>query len=311
VKVTVAQDGTNLALAGSAAYLPGADNDVETPADNLLRLTNNGYYELGAAFTTSAWRLLQPGQGTAGADGFNASFVFRVPAHSTPPADGFSFVVQRNSPTAQGEVGGGLGSQGMPNSLAVKFDYYPNLNQTGVYANGAMNDIGTNLPFDLTDGSSYQVSLTYDATAKALTQRIVNLSVPTMPPFETTYTTAFLPDNSTASLDASQLIGGDCAFVGFTGATGGATATQIISGFLINGQEVPLTAAPPSPKVTRVWVSGTAWTQPFKQRLAAGGVPDAYGYAIPPPISSACSPGPTSTRYRSRSARTCRRTWPT
>ena len=279
-KVTVTEGGTRLTLRGDAVYLPGADGDVQTPADNLLRLTDNLGFQNSAAFTTAGWDLEKPGQGTGGAAGFNASFLFRIPAHSTPPADGFAFVVQPNTPRALGQPGSGLGYQGILNSFAVKFDFYPSLNQSGLYAGGAMDDKGTDLPFVLTDGSTFQVDLSYDAANHALTERLTNLSTPTAPPFQTTYTTAITP-TGTATLDLGQMLGGPCAFVGFTGATGGATAVQLISGFTFDGQDIPLTGAAPSPKVTKVWVSGTGWSSQFKRSLSAAGVLDPYGYAVP------------------------------
>ena len=55
---------------------------------------------------------------------------------------------------------------------------------------------------------------------------------------------------------------------------------QLITAFSFDGQDVPLTAVPPSPKVTGVWVSGTSWTPQFRRRMAGTGRVDPYGYAI-------------------------------
>ncbi len=69
-------------------------------------------------------------------EGFEVTFTFRITNPSikckfmddvythckSRGADGFAFVVQNQSPWALGEVGMGLGYQGIVNSLAVEFD---------------------------------------------------------------------------------------------------------------------------------------------------------------------------------------------
>jgi hypothetical protein len=57
-------------------------------------------------------------------------------------ADGFTFVLQANSPYAVGAGLGGLGYQGITNSVAIKFDTFQNpgetsANSTGLYTGGA------------------------------------------------------------------------------------------------------------------------------------------------------------------------------
>jgi hypothetical protein len=104
--------------------------------------------------------------------------------------------------------------------------------------------------------------------------------MPTSTPFQTTYTTAVTPAGA-APLDLQQFLGGHCAFIGFTGATGGLSAVQLITGFSFDGQEVPLTAVPPSPKVTKVYVSGSAWAPRFRAGLQSQGKGSAaYGYEV-------------------------------
>ncbi len=55
-------------------------------------------------------------------------------------ADGFTFCIQGDDPTALGQGAGGLGYQGIPNSVAVKFDLWDNkgegANSTGLFRNG-------------------------------------------------------------------------------------------------------------------------------------------------------------------------------
>src|SRR5262249_11699716 len=59
--------------------------------------------------------------------GFTTSFQVRLHEGTQPnPADGFTFVIETNSPTALGGGGGSLGYQGILNSVAVKFDVFDN-----------------------------------------------------------------------------------------------------------------------------------------------------------------------------------------
>lgn len=279
VAVTLEADPTDLALGGHAVYLPGPDGDPSTAADNILRLTDLADFQLGGAFTTQGWDLIQPSRGTGGRDGFSASFTFTMPRRSTTPGDGFAFVLQRNSPTAIGLVGNGLGYERITNSLAVKFDLYPNINRTGVFANGFMDDSGTNVPFVFSNGDSYRVDLSYDAGGNSLFQRITNLTT-AAPPFEVTHTTAIFAAGGTVPLDLSQVLGNDCAYVGFTGATGAALAEQQITSFSINGTAIPFRTPPAS--VRQVYVAGSAWGASFKQHLQSTSAGSSrFGFALP------------------------------
>src|SRR5207253_1555962 len=138
---------------------------------------------------------------------------------------------------ALGGGGGSLGFAGMPNSAAVKFDTYPNdENQTGIYADGTMNDnpaadptnpqvneavtvdpAATGIHFS--DGHTYHVALNYrpntDTTGSSpngtLTETITRADDPTKT-FSQVYT----------GLDIKAAINSDAAFVGVSAATGGA-----------------------------------------------------------------------------------------
>ena len=285
VAVTLGADPTRLALHDGAAFLPGTDGDPATPADNALQLTPNSGYVRGAAFTTQGWDLDEASRGTNGGRGFSASFDFTVPARSAPPADGFAFVLQRQSPAALGEVGNGLGYQGLAQSLALKFDYYvnatpPTINRTGLYANGYMDDAGFNLPFSFAGGDAFRVDVSYDAAARTLFQRVSSLTNPGAPAFQTTYALAATAPVQGMPVDLAGILGHECAYVGFTGATGGFTADQRITRFSINGVTIPLREVSP-PKVTQVYVSGSKWSAPFKARLESTGMGSGrFGYAL-------------------------------
>ncbi len=74
------------------------------------------------------------------ADGFELTFSFSITAPGSrsprvPGADGLAFVLQ-NSSVYEGGVGGGIGYQGIRNSLAVEFDTYDNNPDSNPEPNG-------------------------------------------------------------------------------------------------------------------------------------------------------------------------------
>ena len=157
---------------------------------------------------------------------FTTDFTFQL---TTPTADGFTFAIQDSAQTALGPAGGGLGfgpstttgTAGIPKSVAVKFDLYNNAgegtNSTGMYTNGASPTVpATTLGggVNLHSGDIFHVHMTYDGTT--LTMAIT----------DTTNTA----DTFTASwpINIPGTVGANTAYVGFTGATGGFTATQEI-----------------------------------------------------------------------------------
>jgi hypothetical protein len=175
-------------------------------SENLLRLTND-FGQAGSAFT------LQP----VGARGFTTSFDIRLHEGGLNPADGMTFTLQGNNPSALGGGGGGLGYQGIGRSVAVKFKIWqnpgdPSANTTGILFNGedpthnGINLDGTGI--NLRDQHPKQITLTYNGTT--LTERIEDLEVPAV--FTHDYT----------NVNIASVVGADTAFAGFTGATGGA-----------------------------------------------------------------------------------------
>src|SRR5262249_3635069 len=101
-------------------------------ATNLLTLTN-ATNQAGSAFSNT--RI------TVGK--FTTSFQVRLHEGTQPNyADGFTFVLQANAPTALGQGGAGIGYQGIGKSVAVKFSTFqhagdPSVSSTGLVLNGA------------------------------------------------------------------------------------------------------------------------------------------------------------------------------
>jgi hypothetical protein len=213
-------------------------NNLAALSGTRLRVTDGGTYEARSAFYNTPVNI----------QSFTTNFSFQV---TNPNADGFAFVIQNTGTTALGPLGGGLGygpdlpsgTSGIGKSVAVKFDLYSNdgegNNSTGLYLNGASPTIpattlggGVNLP----SGDVFDVQLSYDGTTLTLT--ITDHNIPS-----DTFTTSW-------PVNIPSTVGNNTAYVGFTGGTGGLTATQdIISWTYTSGVSSP---PPPPPTGTPV-----------------------------------------------------------
>ena len=187
-----------------------------------LRLTNGGTSLAGSAWYNSSVNIQQ----------FTSNFSFQITGGTSPTADGFAFVIQGGLSSALGPWGGGLGygpdgpggTGGLANSVAVKFDLYSNagegVDSTGLYINGASPTIPaidmTSSGVNLHTTDIFNVQMTYDGTnlTMVITDTTTNVSF-----------TQIWPINIPAT------VGGNAAYVGFTGGTGGETAIQEITGW--------------------------------------------------------------------------------
>jgi hypothetical protein len=181
-----------------------------------LRLTNGGGSQAGSAFYNTPVNV----------QSFRTTFTFQL---TQPNADGITFTIQNNQPTALGGTGGGLGfgpdpggdPSSIPNSVCVKFDLYSNngegVNSTGVFTNGvppftpAVDLTGTGI--DLHSGNVFRVTMTYNGTQLAVS---------------ITDTVTGVTATNTYPINIPATIGGTTGLVGFTGGTGGLTAIQDI-----------------------------------------------------------------------------------
>ncbi len=173
-----------------------------------VQLTNTTGSQAGSAYWTTPVNV----------QAFINDFTFQL---TSPNADGFTFVLQNTGVTALGAVGGGLGFSGIGKSVAVKFDLFNGSgegnNSTGLYTGGASPTVpATTLGggVNLHSGDTFHVHMVYDGTN--LTMTITDTTVPA-----DTFTIAF-PVNIPA------MVGGNTAYAGFTGGTGGLTAVQNI-----------------------------------------------------------------------------------
>jgi hypothetical protein len=186
--------------------------------DSRLQLTNGAANEAGSAFCTTQ----------VDVRGFVTDFTFQL---SDASADGITFTLQNSAAGAKalGPGGGGLGygpdaiggSGGITPSVGIKFDLYNNNGEgddsTGLYTNG----VSPTTPFldltssgiDLHSGDTMAVHMTYDGTTltMTITDAVVNK----------TFTHSW-------PINIPAIIGGNLAYAGFTGGTGGLTASQKI-----------------------------------------------------------------------------------
>jgi hypothetical protein len=197
--------GSGFAGAGLSLSLNGG----ASLSGSALELTDGAGAENRSAFDTQAVNVQQ----------FTTGFTFQL---TNAAADGFTFTIQGNGPSVLGGQGsgGGLGYAGLTKSVAVKFDLYNNkgegINSTGLYTMGAnpytpSTDLTGHV--DLHSGHVFAVHMGYDGATLAVT---------------ITDTVTGQSFTSDYIVNIPSIVGGNTAYVGFTGGTGGLAATQKI-----------------------------------------------------------------------------------
>jgi autotransporter-associated beta strand protein len=185
-------------------------------ADNVLTLTTGGGNQARSAFYD---------QRIPVTEGFAVEFTYSATGTGTL-ADGMTFTIQ-NDPRGPAALGGrghnlGYGAEGsfpaISPSLALLFNLF---STSGVRwsTNGQVGGYTSTSPVNLVGGNPIDVSLTYEPFAQTLTE--------TLRERNTTNTKTFV----WTGINLEGILGTTDAYVGFTGATGGFTATQTISNF--------------------------------------------------------------------------------
>jgi VCBS repeat-containing protein len=134
-------------------------------------------------------------------------------------ADGFSFIIQNESKSAIGAVGGGLGYQGIAHSIAIEFDTHDNGSgfndipddHAAFDINGSMSGLGA--PIDLgniEDGQYHPVTISWNAATHLITLSYNGIVV------------------GTQTIDIAATVGSDEAYIGFAGSTGALNNLQKI-----------------------------------------------------------------------------------
>jgi hypothetical protein len=218
--ITLGTTGINFSTGFSAAASAMTFNGNTTLDDTRLQLTSGVANQTSSAFYNTPLNIQT----------FTTDFTMQL---SNPAAEGCTFTIQGNGPTALGPGGGGLGygpsaptnppSPNAPfgNSVAVKFDFFSNVgegpNSTGLYTNGASPTTPaidlTPSGIDLHSGDTMSVHLQYDGTTLSM---IISDAIANK-----TFTNSW-------PVDIPSLVGGGTAYVGFTAATGGQSSSQKI-----------------------------------------------------------------------------------
>jgi hypothetical protein len=187
-------DGSGLQLNGSATLAIDQGNAV-------LRLTDDGTDLAGSAFTTS----------TVSAKAFRVTFAYRT---HDGAADGFAFAIQGSGPTALGDTGGGLGAKGIPNIVAVMFSEFQRqqciATSNATYGFSSCGDFGRyGVTYEryIADEQVHFVWVDYDGVRLEV-RHSDTPSRPNLPILK-------------YNLDIPAAVGGNNAYIGFTGATGG------------------------------------------------------------------------------------------
>jgi len=176
--------------------------------DVRLQLTNGGIDQAGSAFYTTPLNI----------QAFTTDFTFQL---SNPVADGITFTIQNNSPSAIGIYGAALGYQYIHKSVAIKFDLHNDAgegpNSTGLYTNGAIPTVPaidlTPSGINLHSGDAISAHITYDGATLNMTLTDI-------------LTQATGSYSWTINIPAT--VGGDTAYLGFTGSTGQNSSSQKI-----------------------------------------------------------------------------------
>ena len=213
---------------------------------NALRLVDASPTGGGSAFTTSLTPL-------GNLSSFSTYFQFRITGSGGAQggADGLVFVVQAVNNNVGG-AGGGLGYQGINNSIGIEFDTFdngngffadPNGNHVGIDRNGAFLPRTAIEPVDFNNGSVWNVWIDYNGVTNGLEVRWSQSLVRPVG--------AQLTDN----LDLPAILGQNSAYLGFTAGDAAGFGNHDILSWQFVDQFAPIGGNPvPEPPTAAIFV---------------------------------------------------------
>lgn len=227
--VTIVDDEIALPQYNSFASVAGLDfNGTARKLGSSIELTPDSANTAGSVFFDTALTL-------DGDASFQSAFSFELEG-GTDGADGLTFTIQTDpdGASAIGATGGGLGFDGIANSVAIEFDTYkngahdPNDNHISIISGNTANALRTVTPsFDLNNGTRYYAWVDYNGVSDSLSFYLSDAT--SKPELALGKTTVDL-----------EFVVGDNAYFGFTGGTGGLTNQTLIRQWNMNQQAPPL-----------------------------------------------------------------------
>ncbi len=172
--------------------------------DGRLAVSTNANSSPGEAYTTNRYPISRS---------WVARFVYDLGAHSSPPADFVTFSLQNSSP----------GNTGRPPNpgCSIMWRYYEGAirtTQVKLYTNGVVYVATTNAtPIDFVSGGLADVTVAWDEVTRDMTVTMVQAAG--------TNVTVI------SNVDVPTAVGANDAYVGFTAATGGLNAENIVGDF--------------------------------------------------------------------------------
>jgi hypothetical protein len=229
-------DLSGFTLNGSTSSINSGGQGVVGPnvgdstANRVLRLTND-YWSSGSAFLSDPLSLASDAS-------FSSYFEFQFTDQGNDGADGIVFVIQTIA-NSVGSVGGGIGYEGITNSLGVEFDNWNNDpvdqnsgNHAGIDLNGSIWSVALSTIDSLgqlDSGSIFHAWVDYDGANSSLEVRLA-LN-------DTRPATALL----SYSVNLVSVLQQTDAYVGFTSGTGAAKANHDIRRWVMNTTFNPIT----------------------------------------------------------------------